>query len=1172
MRREREFWKRTHKTASFALILLVGACAIPILAGETAKLTHTVTAGDYEIRQDDGVQHVRMLASGYSTLNSPGNPSLPEMILEFRVPSTIEWSTLQLSVLSQQQAPLPGSYNIDACSPEIVEGVGRAPLIEWGIGKRIVNGRNVIVYDADAAYPAQSVELLPYTVRQERVNGETSTNHYARVAFRPFAYNPARQELTLIEGATLQLTYEYAEETSLPRIQADTHDLVIITTNNIVAHSEKLDNFIALKEFEGYDVLVVTETDYGPLAGAETADKIRQWLINNDAAMGIEYVLLIGDPNPDDPSDAWVDVPSDPFDAVGDVPMKMSWIGYTDWEAWRDWAYHGYPTDMYYADLSGDWDLDNDGLYGESIDIANPASPYPGEAGFDDGTYSVIWDGQLEIPHSTTYRFHTFSDDGVRLEVDGTVVFVNRGPHDWPINEFSSDLGNSGDLWLAAGKYDITLEYDNFGGDGIIRLWWQTPTLADNDPNYLEQIIPAARLFDGSDVSGGLDGTYYTDSSFTTVGHTRKDPTIDFVWATGDLGPGGVDYGAENFVGRIPVYNHDYAQLDDILDKIITYETDQGDISWRESLLVAVNPLSTTTPAYQYGEQVIDDITDPAGFVNYRIYNDDYSASGGPTPEDWPSTIPKVRDEWSNGYGVVTWWTHGSPEGASSVFDTGAIPSLDDTTPAFTYQATCLNGYPENDNNLGYALLEHGAIATVCATRVSSGSRGDWTYDPNSSANPNWGYKYLQHLLIDGYTSGQALYNAKDDVTSISRNLMNYNLYGDPTITFSDIIANSPPIAAAGGPYHVDEGSDVTLDASGSSDPDGYLLTYEWDLDNDGEYDDATGVTVTYHGIDDASVIIGLRVSDGVFEETDTTTLTVHNVAPEVTATCGMTIQENREASLDISIHDEGVLDTFTVEVDWGDGSPHTVVTPGDDGDAVVHLLHLYLDDNPSGTPSDTYSITVMVTDDDDGTGSDSDTVTVVNVNPEITLFEMGQPNPQFILPVVHELTFTGDFVDQGPLDTHAILWQFGDGDTASTLLAAHTYMAPGSYTASLTILDDDTGVDIETMEVNVVDEFGALDDLVAYIQGLPDDAFKLPPLQRKNALVNMLSAVRDMLTYQEYNGAISDLTSNVRAKADGLIDGNEKDDWIVDLAAQQHICMKIDDITAYLAYLLDNL
>ena len=78
---------------------------------------------------------------------------------------------------------------------------------------------------------------------------------------------------------------------------------------------------------------------------------------------------------------------------------------------------------------------------------------------------------------------------------------------------------------------------------------------------------------------------------------------------------------------------------------------------------------------------------------------------------------------------------------------------------------------------------------------------------------------------------------------------------------------NVAPVADAGGPYVVDSGSTVMLDGSASFDPDGHIVSYEWDFDYDGVSftSDAGGSTVAF----DASGITGphertiaLRVTD----------------------------------------------------------------------------------------------------------------------------------------------------------------------------------------------------------------------------------------------------------------------------------------------------------------------
>jgi hypothetical protein len=55
-----------------------------------------------------------------------------------------------------------------------------------------------------------------------------------------------------------------------------------------------------------------------------------------------------------------------------------------------------------------------------------------------------------------------------------------------------------------------------------------------------------------------------------------------------------------------------------------------------------------------------------------------------------------------------------------------------------------------------------------------------------------------------------------------------------------------------------------------------------------------------------------------------------------------------------------------------------------------------------------------------------------------------------------------------GDVSKATVTWSFGDGETASTLQAAHVYAEPGTYTATLTVADQDGGVSSDTALVTV--------------------------------------------------------------------------------------------------------
>lgn len=97
---------------------------------------------------------------------------------------------------------------------------------------------------------------------------------------------------------------------------------------------------------------------------------------------------------------------------------------------------------------------------------------------------------------------------------------------------------------------------------------------------------------------------------------------------------------------------------------------------------------------------------------------------------------------------------------------------------------------------------------------------------------------------------------------------------------------NTPPVASVvadppSGPAPLT----VALDASGSTDADGDPLEFAWDLDGDGEYDDATGPTTT-RAYTAATTTVGVRVTDSRgASAVATTVVSTGNAAPSVEIT-----------------------------------------------------------------------------------------------------------------------------------------------------------------------------------------------------------------------------------------------------------------------------------------------
>lgn len=158
------------------------------------------------------------------------------------------------------------------------------------------------------------------------------------------------------------------------------------------------------------------------------------------------------------------------------------------------------------------------GEYFDSVDLTNPVlTRLDGTVDFNWGlgspdtsigadTFSVRWSGQVQAQFSETYTFTTWSDDGVRLWVNGQLLIDN-----WTFHGVTED---SGTIPLTGGqRFAITMEFFENGYDAVARLLWSSPSTP-------QQVIPQSQLFPSngapSPPSADADGDGLPDAWETT--------------------------------------------------------------------------------------------------------------------------------------------------------------------------------------------------------------------------------------------------------------------------------------------------------------------------------------------------------------------------------------------------------------------------------------------------------------------------------------------------------------------------------------------------------------------------------------------------------------------------------------------------------------------------------
>ena len=177
-------------------------------------------------------------------------------------------------------------------------------------------------------------------------------------------------------------------------------------------------------------------------------------------------------------------------------------------------------------------------------------------------------------------------------------------------------------------------------------------------------------------------------------------------------------------------------------------------------------------------------------------------------------------------------------------------------------------------------------------------------------------------------------------------------------------LGNLPPTADADGPYSGIAGVAVTFDGSGSSDPDGNIATYDWDF---GDSTTGSGATPTHTYSADSIYNVTLTVTDDAgAADSDATAAAISsgNQSPVADANGPYTGAAGEVITFDGTGSSDPDGNIVAYDWDFGDGNTGTGATP----------THTYGAD-------DSYSVTLMVTDDIGATASDGTTASIGSVS-----------------------------------------------------------------------------------------------------------------------------------------------------------------------------------------------
>ena len=417
---------------------------------------------------------------------------------------------------------------------------------------------------------------------------------------------------------------------------------------------------------------------------------------------------------------------------------------------------------------------------------------------------------------------------------------------------------------------------------------------------------------------GFISDLYYADIYDSEGGFSSWDSNGDGLYANWKFGGGKdvVDLYPDVYVGRLACRNVWEVKI--ITNKIINYEKDTFGQSWYDKMiLVGGDSFPDTGTNYVEGEvateaiynQFMSDFSPVRIYASYKNSNPTKTPTqqnlireitagsghmffdGHSYPGGWATHYPGEFDEWVDSFDVYEFFMLNNGgmlpvccvEGChNSMFNVSTVQTMLELIPDYENFMWCHGApVPECWSWWMTRTIGGGSIATIGNTGLGygeTGERGD--LDGNGVNDPDciealggfWFYNFyktwaegkdiLGEIWAGAETKYLNVYPANED-QSDTKTVEQLCILGDPSLkiggypSLNDLRANINDAAAG---IEVSVGSQLHLKASAKNGMVPY--TFEWDFDEDGQYDDASGSEAIFSCDKTGIYQISLKVTD----------------------------------------------------------------------------------------------------------------------------------------------------------------------------------------------------------------------------------------------------------------------------------------------------------------------